>query len=387
MRKIILLGASGSIGTQTLDILRARRDDFKLSAFSVGKRSEFIDSILSDFKEVERVYLLDESQLIHFKAKYPSVHFYSGERGIVEMIHQSPNADMVVNALVGFSGLLPSIASLEDDKILALANKESLVVGGEIINNLLKEGHGKIYPIDSEHVAIAKLLSSVDIEEVEKIFITASGGSFRNLSRERLVDVTPEMALAHPTWNMGAKITIDCASMMNKGFEVLEAKVLFDFPLEKTDILMHRESHAHSALLMKDGSYLLDISVPDMHGPIEYALYESKVEFSLTKVSSLEELEGLHFSPYDPDRYPLPMIARRAYERGGTALAILNAADEVAVNAFLEGKLSFLEIEEEIENALSSLPIIAHPDIQTIIEADADTREYVQAHIEERRPR
>lgn len=380
MRKVLLLGASGSIGTQSLDIFRQDRKSFTLVGISVGHKVEKVPGILQDFPSITRVCVQERTDMERLAAEYPSITWYYGDQGLKDIILDG-DEDMVENALVGFAGLVPSITSLYADKILCLANKESLVVGGALIRKALEQGHGKLYPIDSEHVAIAKLLSRVKREDVEKILITASGGSFRKLSRAELSNVTPEMALNHPTWSMGAKITIDSATMMNKGFEVIEAKWLFDFPLERTEILMHDESHVHSLLLLKDGSYLADVSAPDMHGPIEYALYEDKVDFELTHVQALKELPYT-FHKFDPARYPAPGIAMAAYRRGGTATAILNAANEEAVYAFLAGKIPFLSIEKEVTRALEKLSVKDNPSLKDLLAADKETRLFVDRHIE-----
>ena len=384
MKKILLLGASGSIGSQSLDILKRDRESFLLTAFSVGFRIEVIPEILKDFPSVTSVCVRKEEDYISLKSQYPNLKFYWGDEGLKELCEES-DYDMAVNALVGFSGLVPSVTVLSHDKILALANKESLVVGGQLIKKLLKEGHGKLYPIDSEHVAIAKLLSRVDINDVEKILITASGGSFRSLSRKELESVTPEMALNHPTWKMGAKITIDSATMMNKGFEVIEAMVLFDLPADKIEILMHDESHVHSLLKMKDGTYLADISVPDMHGPIEYALYEGRVEFELFKANKLSDYSGYHFHKFDPNRYPAPLLAIGAYLVGGDATTVLNAANEEAVYAFLDGRISFLSIEKEVEKALSKVAYDKEGySLRKILQLDQLTRAYCRKRFERR---
>jgi 1-deoxy-D-xylulose-5-phosphate reductoisomerase len=384
MRKVLLLGASGSIGSQTLDILRADPKAFLLTAFSVGHQIEKIPSILSSFPFVNAICVQEEEDVAKLKISYPSIHFYSGDEGLKSLIEES-DCDMVVNALVGFVGLVPSITALTRDKILCLANKESLVVGGSFIQRLLKQGHGKLYPIDSEHVALAKLLSRVNRDDVDKLVITASGGSFRTLSRNQLNAVTPEMALKHPTWKMGGKITIDSATMMNKGFEVIEAKWLYDFPLQRTEILMHDESHVHSLLLMKDGSYYADISDPDMHTPIKYALYETNVDFQVFHEKELSAFGPYHFHKFDPERYPAVGLALDAYRDGGLKTTILNAANEVAVYAFLKGQIPFLDIEREVSFALATLPNNFSPSLRDVLAMDALTRLAVSRHIASKR--
>ena len=376
MRKVLLLGASGSIGTQTLDILKRYPDRFLLTGFCLGNRDYVIPEILSDFPSVKAVYLKSEAKAKEYQETYPSVRFYSEKDGFAGLFEIS-DADMVVNALVGFAGLVPSIMALKQNRILCLANKESLVVGGALINQELALGHGKLYPIDSEHVAIRKLFTRVPMNEVETLYITASGGSFRDKKREELVHVTKEDALAHPTWSMGAKITIDSATMMNKGFEVIEAKWLYDFPLEQTKILMHKQSYVHSLIKKKDGTFVADISKPDMHVPIEYALFEGEVDFKLFEAKDLKEFGPFDFGEFIPSRYPAVGIALDAFNRGGNAPAVLNAANEEAVYAFLDGFTSFLSIEELVSVALDYVPYIANPSLEDLIETDKQARELV----------
>ncbi len=377
MRTVCLLGASGSIGTQSLDIFRRDPRSFSLVAVSVGRRTEALETILKEFPSVTYACVLEEGDYQRLRRKYPHVSWYFGDEGILDMIRDC-HAELVENALVGFAGLRPSITALTENRILALANKESLVVGGDLIRGLLAEGKGKLYPIDSEHVAIAKLFSRVPQDEIDSLWITASGGSFRDKKREELIAVTPEEALAHPTWSMGAKITIDSATMMNKGFEVIEAKVLFDFPLEKTHILMHRESHVHSLVWKKDGTYVADVSAPDMHGPIAYALYEGHVSFDLVEAKTLSDLGPFHFAPFDEKRYLAPGIALEAFAKGGTSRAVLNGANEEAVYAFLEGKISFLQIDTLVKEAIEGLPSIQNPSIEEIVRADSAARLFVR---------
>ena len=377
MRKVLLLGASGNIGTQALDILERDPTSFSLIAISVGKHIEKIPQILSRFASISFLCVQNEDDAKKLEKEYPSLKIYFDDEGLISLIRES-NADMVVNALVGFAGLMPSITALEENKILCLANKESLVVGGEKIKRLLARGKGKLYPIDSEHVALAKCLSKVNRSDVDKLIITASGGSFRKLSRNELEDVTPEMALKHPTWSMGEKITIDSATMFNKGFEVIEAYYLFNWPIDRIEVLMHDESYVHSALLMKDGTYYADVCKPDMHGPIEYALYEGKNDFTIYHEKKLSDFGRYTFHKFKKERYPAVGIALSALKEGGIKTAILNAADEEAVYLFLEGKIPFLSIEKIVSRSLAHFPNIEHPTLRDIRSMDFYTRLYVK---------
>ena len=380
MRRVILLGASGSIGTQTLDILKAHPDRFELVGFSLGKRIGFVEDVLTQFPHVSSLCVQNEEDAKNLRKKYPNLTIYHGDSGLISLL-ESVEADMVVNALVGFVGLVPSVKALELGRILCSANKESLVVGGVIINRLLREGKGKLIPIDSEHVAIAKLLRHIGLENAKRILITASGGSFRDRKREDLVSVTPEDALAHPTWSMGAKITIDSATMMNKGFEIIEADVLFGVGVDFVTPVMHRESYVHSLVEDKDGLLYADVSKPDMHGPIEYAVMEGEVPFKPVIVKSLDELP-YHFASFDPARYPAVGLALESHRRGGNSNAILNAANEEAVYAFLEKRIPFLQIEEEVRYALKAVPHLDEPTLAELVDTDSRTRDLVRAHIE-----
>ena len=377
MRTVLLLGASGSIGTQTLDLLKKHRDLFRLNGFCVGFRDFVIPDIIASFPEVKAIYLRDNKKKADYQSRFPGISFFSEEDGW-EGLFRISDAEMVVNALVGFSGMVPSVLTLRQNRILCLANKESLVVGGAFIQKELEQGHGKLYPIDSEHVAIAKLFSRVPLDEIDTLYITASGGSFRDKQRKDLEHVTKDDALAHPTWSMGAKITIDSATMMNKGFEVIEARWLYDFPLEKTKIMMHKQSHVHSLVLKKDGTYVADVSAPDMHGPIEYALMETKVDFQLKSGKTLQDLGPFDFAEFNPMRYPAVGIALDAYQRGGNSPAVLNAANEEAVYAFLDGLIPFLSIEEVVTVALDYIPFVEPKTVEDLVQTDAETRAFVR---------
>lgn len=379
--KLCLLGASGSIGSQTIDVINKNPEDFSLVAFSVGKRTRCISYILKKHISVKYVCISDPSKARSYAKKYPHITFYNKEEGLIELIRNS-DSEMVVNALVGFVGLLPSIEAIKCHKLLALANKESLVVGGELINSLLKEYNGKLYPIDSEHSALWKCLK-VDSKDVNELILTASGGSFRNLSREQLKDVTPEDALKHPTWKMGNKITIDSATMVNKAFEIIEAGYLFNFPYSKIKVMLHDESYLHSYVVLSSGGFRGEISKPDMRNPIKFALYQGNISFKTSYFKSLDDLKGLHFHCFDIVRFPAIRFAKTVLDKKGTMGAILNRSNEEAVYAFLNHQINFLDIERIIELSLKNMKYIANPTLEDILEVDRLTKDYSHKLIRE----
>lgn len=367
MERLILLGASGSIGSQTIDIILKHPRKFSLRGFSVGKRVNVIHDILKKFKEVSFVVVKEEKDYIELKKQYPNIRFGYGDQGLIDLINEV-DCDLVVNALVGFVGFIPTITAIKAHKDVALANKESLVVGGEIVNKLLKENNVNLYPIDSEHVALAKCLHGN--KKVKRLILTASGGSFRDLSRDELNNVTVEDALKHPSWNMGKKITIDCATMMNKGFEIIEAYHLFHYPLAQIDVLLHDESHIHSLVEFVDGSYLADIGPADMRVPIAYALYRKKRTKNTFSSLPLEDFGTFHFRKFTYERYPCVYYAREALQKGLTFPAVLNAANEEAVYAFLDKKIAFLDIEKIIKTVLDKHVPNNHLSVEEIVKAD-----------------
>lgn len=385
---IVLLGASGSIGSQTLDVMKKNPNDFSLAAFSVGHRTRCISSILKIHKNVTHVALISKKKAKYYQAKYPDIKFIALEdesKNIVKIIDET-DAEMVVNALVGFSGLYPSYYALKKDKILALANKESLVVGGELLNRLLREGKGKLYPIDSEHSALWKCLK-VKNKNVEKLVLTASGGSFRNLKREELKNVTPSDALKHPTWKMGAKITIDSATMINKCFEIIEAHYLFNYKLDKIDVVLHDESYLHSYVVYSDMEKRGEINKPDMRNPIKFALYRGNISFETTTFKDLKDFKKLHFHPFDESRYPnVKPLADLVINKKGLYGAALNASNEETVYAFLNNEISFLDIEEIIKEVLKKVKkTTSKLEIEDYINADKYYRQMAKKLIEERR--
>lgn len=373
MRKILLLGASGSIGTQALDIIRDNKDKFVLTAFSVGHRVEGIDSILKDNPNVKQIYVINSGIAKKLAAKYPHIKFFSGEKGLAK-ITKKADYDMCVDALVGFAGFEPAIIALKRNKILALANKEALVSGGTLISKLLVTGHGKLYPIDSEHVALAKCLSRCEPKDVKRLIITASGGALRNVPLKDLDKMTKDDALKHPTWRMGNKITIDCATMMNKGFEIIEAWYLYHYPLDQIDVLMHDESLVHSAVELKDGTLLVDYGKPDMHNPIKWAMFESNVDYEILKIKSFDELQECHFRTYNPKRYPCTELAKKCMINCASKMIALNAANEVAVNLFLNDKIKFTDIAKIVKKVVDSTPVVYRPSLREVKKIDGLSR-------------
>ncbi len=358
VRKVLLLGASGSIGSQTIDIIKEAKEKFVLTSFSVGKNKEKAIELLKEFDSVKCIYITSEEDAKEITQLFPKIKVFSGKNGLAKLTKKA-DYDMCVDALVGFAGFEPAVIALKKDKILCLANKEALVVGGQIIRSILMKGKGRLYPIDSEHVALAKCLSKCSLDDVKNLVITASGGALRNLPLEDLENVKAERALQHPTWKMGNKITIDCATMMNKGFEVIEAFYLYGFPLEQIKVIMHDESLIHSAVELKDGTFLVDYGKPDMHNPIKWAMHEGNIDFEVKKVKSLEEFKDCHFHDYDPSRYPCTELAKEALEGGPAKLVALNAANEVMVNKYLKDEIKFTDIAKNVKKMMDMIPTFA----------------------------
>jgi 1-deoxy-D-xylulose-5-phosphate reductoisomerase len=382
MTKIILLGASGSIGTQTLDIISDYEEELSLVAFSVGKRIEVIDTILSQHRHVKAICIQDNNHIDKLSALYPDIVFFHGNQGLIDMIENN-DADMVVNALVGFIGFAPTLKSLELGKDVALANKESLVVGGQLIKDVLKKSKAKIYPIDSEHVSLTKLLHKRNKKDIKRIILTASGGALRDYRRDQLIGVTVNEALNHPTWKMGHRITIDSATMMNKGFEIIEAHYLFNFSLDKIDVVIHPNSQVHGIIEFYDGTYMAELGPNDMHIAISYALFRGQRKPIKNIKFSFINAEPMVFKTVIHDRYPSLGLALHAAQIKHSLPTVLNAADEVAVNAFLSGQLPFGEIETIILNTMKQHQLIKNPTVDDLIRIDEQTRVIAQRIIKE----
>lgn len=375
MKKIILLGATGSIGTQSVDVVLHHRDKFEIVALACGKNIKKLKEILSliDVKYVSVQYQEDCDVL---KKQYPNIHFVYGKEGLLSLVERE--ADIVINALVGFAGLEPSLKAIETHKVLALANKESLVVGGPLVKRYLKKYNGTMYPIDSEHSAIFQALQGNKHHEIAKLVVTASGGSFRDKTREQLKDVSVEEALAHPNWSMGSRITIDSATMMNKGFEVIEAHYLFDVDFDDIEVLMNKESIIHSMVRYIDNSFMAQLGTADMRLPIQYALsYPDRIKLYGEEVLDLAKIKTLHFDEVSYERYPLLKLAYDAGKKGGNSGAIINGADEAAIDLFLKHKISFLDIEKMIIDAYEAIPFIEDPTLEELQDTDRQSRQFV----------
>lgn len=376
MKQIILLGASGSIGEQTIDVIRAHPEDFELVAFSVRNRLDHAYKILEEFN-VLSVCVKDEHDALKLKKDYPELDIKFGDEGLQELA-SLPYGDTLVNALVGFVGLLPTLKAIEHHKDIALANKETLIVGGKFVKAAVKKYGVSLKPIDSEHSAIFQCLQGNDHGSIDKLIITASGGSFRDRSRDQLKGVTVKEALSHPNWSMGAKITIDSATMMNKGFEVIEAHYLFDIDYDKIEVLLHRESIVHSLVQYCDHAVMAQLGTADMRLPIQYALtHPKRLPLRNSEMLDLVKLGSLHFEKADFERYPLLALAFKLGRLEGNACAIMNAANEEAVALFLAGKIEFLEIESYVFKAVESIEFIENATLDDIIKSDAAARAFV----------
>lgn len=383
MKKIVVLGISGSIGKQTLDVIDAYPEEFKLVGCSVGKNIAYLDTILSKSNSIQLVCTQLEEDAISLQEKYPNYKFVFGEEGLIELATLK-EADTLVNALVGFAGLTPTLKAIETRKTIALANKETLVVAGKFVLEACKQYGVDLLPIDSEHSAIFQCLQGNKRDEVKSITLTASGGSFRDRNREDLIHVTKEDALAHPNWSMGSKITIDSATMMNKGFEVIEAHWLFQLPFEQIKVIIHRESVIHSFVEYVDSSVIAQLGTPDMRLPIQYALsYPNRLPLQNANFLDLAKVGMLQFKEVEEGRYPLLEIAYQVGKKQGNLPAILNAANEEAVSAFLQDKISFLEIEEIVLTACKQIEYRDEISLEDIYIADQQAREFVHRYIEE----
>ncbi len=367
--RIAVLGSTGSIGRQTLDVIRQLPDRFEVVALAAGRNTDLLARQVAEFRpryawadatSPELAGAIDVSA-----AKWLSM----------DEIALADDVDLLLVGTAGAAGLMPTINALHAGRPVAIANKEVLVMAGHLIRGAMEKGGGSLRPVDSEHSAIWQCLWGEERHEIRRILLTASGGAFRDFDREQLAAVTPEQALNHPTWNMGAKITVDSASLMNKGMETIEAMWLFDVPMEKVEVVLHRESIVHSLVEFSDGSVKAQLGVPDMRLPIQCALaYPERMPVPPAPPLDLAAIGTLHFGAPDISRFPCLSLAMESGRRGGTYPAVMAAADEIAVSRFLSGEAGFLDIPMIIEQALEKHEGTPDPDIETVIAADAWAR-------------
>jgi 1-deoxy-D-xylulose-5-phosphate reductoisomerase len=371
VRRIVIVGSTGSVGTQALDVIAGSSE---LEVVGLGAASSW-EQLLEQAAGlgVERIALSDPNAAAQAGERFGG-SVLAGAEGLVELITDS-DCDLVLNALVGSAGLGPTVATLGEGIDLALANKESLVVGGELVMALAEATGAQVIPVDSEHSALHQLLAAERPGTVERLVLTASGGPFRGWSAEQLERVTPEQALAHPTWDMGGKITVDSATLMNKGLELIEAHHLFGVPYDRIDVVVHPQSIVHSLINLNDGASLAHLGYPDMRIPISYALHHPERADVPVETLDLAAVGELTFEPPDSDTFACLRLAREAAQAGGTAPCVLNAANEVAVHAFLRGELDFLGIARVIEQALQALPPEPVRHFEDLLRADTTARE------------
>ena len=379
MKRIAILGSTGSIGTQALDVIATHSDLFEAYVLTAHNNYELLIEQARRFQP-EVVAIANEK---HYDAVQRGlsnlpIKVYAGADALCDVV-QDENVDIVLASMVGFAGLRPTISAIQAKKVIALANKETLVVAGELITRLANENQVPILPVDSEHSAIFQCLEPGN--RIEKILLTASGGPFRNCSAEQLRTVTKAQALAHPTWNMGAKITIDSATMMNKGFEVIEAKWLFGVTPEKIQVVVHPQSVIHSMVQFEDGAVKAQLGVPDMRLPIQYAFsYPQRLASEFDRLDFFQ-LKDLTFEQPDLERFPCLALAYEALERGGNMPCIVNAANEVVNRAFIEDRISFHHISEIIAQTMQKIDFTTHSDLETYLYTDCEARQFAASLI------
>ena len=379
MKTFSILGSTGSIGTQTLDIVKQYPDKFKVTGLTANSNIELLKKQIEEFKpEAVAVMQKEKADLLEGTVDIP---VYAGMDGLIK-IAALENADTIINSLVGSVGVLPTIKAIKNKKNIALANKETLVTAGEIVMKEVKDNDVNLMPIDSEHSAIFQCLNGENIDELNKIIITCSGGAFKNHTKEQLENATAKDALKHPTWNMGAKITIDSATLMNKGFEVIEAHWLYNTPYEKIEVVIHPQSIIHSLVEFNDKSVIAQLGLPDMKIPIQYALtYPKRFETNLKNLN-LAEVKELSFKKPNLESFPCLKYAYEAGEMQGTMPAVLNAANEIAVQYFLQDKIKFLDIPRLIKKMMDEHNVIKNPDLDEVLDVDKTIKEKTKKEIE-----
>ncbi len=374
-KRIAILGSTGSIGTQTLNVINNNPDNFKAEVLTAQKNADLLIEQALRFKP-GHVVIADKKHYNKVKQALSALPLkvYTGEESLSEVV-TFESVDVVLTAIVGFAGLLPTIAAIKAGKNIALANKETLVVAGELVTSLARENNVSIYPVDSEHSAIFQCLAGENIESIEKIYLTASGGPFRGMSYDSLKDVKKEQALMHPNWNMGNKVTIDSATLMNKGLEVIEARWLFNTGPDKIEVIVHPQSIIHSIVQFRDGSMKAQMGLPDMHLPIQYALsYPERLKTDFRRFS-FHDYPNLTFEKPDLKIFRSLSLAYEALKKGGNMPCILNAANESVVEAFMKDEITFLKMPDIIEETMNKATYIAHPSIDDYSASDKQARD------------
>lgn len=373
-KQIAILGSTGSIGTQALQVIDEHPDLFEAYCLTANNRVKELAEQARRYNPAAVVIANEDKyeELKSLLADLPDIKVYAGKQAIDEIVEAGP-IDMVLTAMVGFAGLNPTIHAIKAHKKICLANKETLVVAGELICELAQKYHAPIIPVDSEHSAIFQSLAGEGDNEIEKILLTASGGPFRNFTKEQLATVTKADALKHPTWSMGAKITIDSATMMNKGFEIIEAKWLFGVPADKIQVLIHPQSIVHSAVQFADGAVKAQLGVPDMRLPIQYALtYPDRIHLNEDRLDLFKQ--PLEFFEPDLDKFRCLALAFEAIKKGGNMPCIVNAANEIVNRGFLEDKCGFTQMSDIIEKTMNRVSFSSAPDYDTYVSTDAEAR-------------
>ena len=377
-KKIVILGSTGSIGTNTIDVVENNLDEFEIVGLTAGRNVELLAEQVRKIKP-KYAGIADEDRVSEFQricSGSSDFQLFKGEKGLQELVRNC-DADLIVNALVGSVGLVPTLAALERKIPVALANKETMVIGGEVVSSLARKNKTDIFPIDSEHSALWQCLTGESPGEIRRIILTASGGPFLHKNKEEFGGITVGEALAHPNWKMGKKITIDSATMMNKGFEVIEAHWLFDVPPGKIDIVIHPQSIIHSMIEFIDGSVKAQMGLPDMRIPIQYAMtYPKRVE-APEQMLDFKNIKELTFLVPDREKFPCISLAYSSLETGGTMPAVLNAANEAAVSLFLQEKIGYQAIYESIERTMENHRVVEEPNLEELLEADRWARNYV----------
>ncbi|WXR61761.1 1-deoxy-D-xylulose-5-phosphate reductoisomerase [Peptostreptococcaceae bacterium AGR-M142] len=379
MKNISILGSTGSIGEQTLDVIRKNKDKFKVSSLAVNSSIDVLIKQIEEFKP-KKVCVYDEHKYKELKTKIKDVEIFCGMDGLLKLV-KDEEVDIVITAVVGMIGLLPTLKAIEYKKTIGLANKETLVTAGELVMQKAKENNVSIIPVDSEHSAIFQCLNGERKKDINKIILTASGGPFRGKKKEELINITKREALKHPNWSMGNKISIDSSTLMNKGLEVIEAKWLFDIDVEDIEVIVHPQSIVHSMVEFKDKSTIAQMGNPDMRVPIQYALtYPNRIENDFERLDFLK-FNNLTFEKPDLNTFPCLRLAYEVLKKGGTYACVLNAANEELVGLFLEDKIKFYDIPNLIEKTINNHDSIEKPELEDILNADLWARDFIKKEI------